>query len=223
MIFIRLSIALDFLKQQKQHTVHTVILSDILQSGRKPNELYREIASLLQQNKIDRFFGIGPDIFSQQNEFSFLKNKSFFKSADEFLQECFVSKFHDETILIKGARQFEFEKISHFLEQKVHQTVLSINLNALVYNLKKYKEKLMPSTKIMAMVKAFSYGSGSYEIASVLEYNKVDYLAVAYADEGVELRKAGITLPIMVMNIDSNTFDSIVNYNWNRKFFHLHC
>ncbi|HXS58645.1 MAG TPA: bifunctional UDP-N-acetylmuramoyl-tripeptide:D-alanyl-D-alanine ligase/alanine racemase, partial [Hanamia sp.] len=214
-----LNIALDFLKQQKQHAVHTVILSDILQSGRKPRGLYREIATHLRQNKIDRFFGIGPDIFSLQDEFSFLKNKSFFKSVGDFLQNVSSLNFKDETILVKGARQFEFEKISHFLEQKVHQTVLSINLNALLCNLKKYKEKLLPDTKIMAMVKAFSYGSGSYEIASVLEYNKVDYLAVAYADEGVELRKAGIRLPIMVMNVDSNTFDSLINYNLEPEIF----
>jgi alanine racemase len=214
-----LNIALDFLKQQKQHAVHTVILSDILQSGRKPGELYHEIAALLRQNKIDRFFGIGPDMFLLQNEFSFLKNKSFFKNADDFLQNVSSLNFRDETILVKGARQFEFEKISHFLEQKVHQTVLAINLNALVYNLKKYKEKLLPATKVMAMVKAFSYGSGSHEIASVLEYNKADYLAVAYADEGVELRKAGIRLPIMVLNVDSNTFDSVINYNLEPEIF----
>ncbi len=216
-----LSIALDFLNQQKQHPIHSIIFSDILQSGRKANELYAEVASLLQQSKIDRLFGIGSDIFSQQNEFSFLKNKLFFKSTDEFLKNVSGVNFRDETILIKGARQFEFEKISHALEQKVHQTVLSINLNALVYNFKKYKEKLLPSTKIMAMVKAFSYGSGSHEIASVLEYNKVDYLAVAYADEGVELRKAGISLPLMVLNIDSNTFDSIVTYDLEPEIFSL--
>lgn len=214
-----LNIALDFLKQQKQHAVHTVILSDILQSGRKPGELYHEIASLLRQNKIDRFFGIGPEMFSVQNEFSFLKSKLFFKSADDFLQNVPSASFRDETILVKGARQFEFEKISHFLEQKVHQTVLSINLNALVYNLKKYKEKLWPSTKIMAMVKAFSYGSGSHEIASLLEYNKADYLAVAYADEGADLRRAGIRLPIMVLNIDNNTFDSLIKYNLEPEIF----
>jgi alanine racemase len=214
-----LNIALDFLKQQKQNSVHTVILSDILQSGRKADELYHEIAGLLRQNKIDHFFGIGPEIFSVQNEFSFLKNKLFFKSADDFLQNVSSLNFKDETILVKGARQFEFEKISHFLEQKVHQTVLAINLNALVYNLKKYKEKLLPATKIMAMVKAFSYGSGSHEIASVLEYNKADYLAVAYADEGVELRKAGVRLPIMILNVDSNTFDSVINYNLEPEIF----
>lgn len=214
-----LSIALDFLNQQKQHPVHSVILSDILQSGRKPDELYAEVATLLQQNKIDRLFGIGADIFSQQNEFSFLKNKTFFKSTDEFLKNISSVNFRDETVLIKGARQFEFERVSNSLEQKVHQTVLSINLNALVYNLKKYREQLLPSTKIMAVVKAFSYGSGSHEVASVLEYNKVDYLAVAYADEGIELRKAGISLPVMVLNIDNHTFDSIVNYDLEPEIF----
>ena len=217
--FYSLNIALDFLMQQKQHKIHTIILSDILQSGVDPKKLYAEIALLLNQKKIDRLIGIGPDIFSQQNKFSSIPNKVFFKSTDEFLQHILVSDFHDETILIKGARAFEFEKISHLLEQKVHQTILSINLTAVVHNLKEYKEKLKPPTKIMAMVKAFSYGSGSYEIASVLEYNKADYLAVAYADEGVELRKAGITLPIMVMNTDSSTFDAIVNNNLEPEIF----
>lgn len=214
-----LQIALDFLNQQKQHPNHAVILSDILQSGLDRKKLYADVSSLLLQKNIDHFIGIGPDIFSQQDEFSFLKNKMFFKSTGDFLDNLFLSDFHDETILIKGARQFEFEKISHVLEQKVHQTVLSINLNSIAYNLKKYKEKLNRDTKIMAMVKAFGYGSGSYEIASVLEFNKVDYLAVAYADEGIELRKAGISLPIMVMNIDNSTFDSIVNYNLEPEIF----
>ncbi|MEO5908620.1 MAG: bifunctional UDP-N-acetylmuramoyl-tripeptide:D-alanyl-D-alanine ligase/alanine racemase [Ginsengibacter sp.] len=214
-----LGIALDFLMQQKQSPVHTVILSDILQSGIEPKKLYTEVSSLLRQKNIDTLIGIGSGIFSQKNEFSFIKNISFFKSTDEFLKKIFLSNFQDEAILIKGGRRFEFERISHVLEQKVHQTVLSINLTSVVYNLKKYKEKLKPETKIMVMVKAFSYGSGSYEIASVLEFNKVDYLAVAYADEGVELRRAGITLPIMVMNMDNSAFDSIVNHNLEPEIF----
>ena len=214
-----LEMALDFLSQQKQHKKHTLIISDILQSGLAPQKLYSAISLLLQQKNIQKVIGIGQDIFLHQDEFRLLKNKSFFKTTDEFLHTIFLSDFHDETILVKGARQFEFEKISHVLEQKVHQTVLSINMNAIVHNLKKYKEKLKPATKIMAMVKAFSYGSGSYEIASILEFNKVDYLAVAYADEGIDLRKAGITLPIMVMNIDNTAFDSIVNYNLEPEIF----
>jgi alanine racemase len=214
-----LNIAINFLNQQKQHTIHTIILSDILQSGRAPKELYAEVASLLKQNNIEKLYGIGTDIYSQQKEFDYLKNKFFFKTTEAFLQSVSDHDFRDETILIKGARIFEFEKITTFLEQKVHQTRLLINLNALVFNLKKYKEKLRPGTKIMAMVKAFSYGSGSFEIASVLQYNKVDYLAVAYADEGVELRKAGISLPIMVMNVDSSAFESIINYDLEPEIF----
>jgi alanine racemase len=214
-----LMIGLDFLNQQKHHEKHAVILSDILQSGLTKKKLYAEVASLMAQKNIDQLIGIGQDIFSQQNEFAFVKNKMFFKSTNDFLNNLLLSNFHDETILIKGARQFEFEKITHAFEQRVHQTVLSINLNSIVHNLKKYKEKLNPDTKIMAMVKAFGYGSGSYEIASVLEFNKVDYLAVAYADEGVELRKAGITLPVMVMNIDNSSFDSIVNFNLEPEIF----
>lgn len=214
-----LSIALDFLNQQKQYKIHSLIFSDIIQSGVAPEKLYAEVASLLQQKKIDKFIGIGPDIFSQQKLFKDLKTNAFFKTTDEFLKNIYLSNFHDETILIKGARQFQFEKITHLLEQKVHQTVLSINLNSIVYNLKKYKEKLKPETKIMAMVKAFGYGSGGYEIASILEYNKADYLAVAYADEGIELRNAGITLPIMVMNTDKSVFDSLINYNLELEIF----
>jgi alanine racemase len=214
-----LTIALDFLKQQKQHKIHTVILSDILQSGRSSKELYGAVASLLQQNNIDNFFGIGTAISSYKQEFASFKNKDFYPSTDDFLKEISTDNFHDETILVKGARSFQFEKISHAFELKLHETKLTINLSALAFNLKKYKEKLRPSTKIMAMVKAFSYGSGSYEIASVLEFHKVDYLAVAYADEGVELRKAGITVPIMVMNVDNSTFDALINYQLEPEIF----
>ncbi|MEP6947756.1 MAG: bifunctional UDP-N-acetylmuramoyl-tripeptide:D-alanyl-D-alanine ligase/alanine racemase [Ginsengibacter sp.] len=214
-----LAIALDFLEQQKQHKKHTVVLSDILQTGQKPDELYKEVADLLRHKKIDTLVGIGPDIFLQQNTFQSLNNSQFFLTVEEFLKNMPVFHFHDETVLIKGARCFGFEEIARELEQKVHQTILSINLNAIVHNLKQYKQLLNPPTKIMAMVKAFSYGSGSYEIASVLEFHKVDYLAVAYADEGVELRKAGITLPIMVMNAETSTFESIVNNNLEPEIF----
>ncbi|MEO8854768.1 MAG: bifunctional UDP-N-acetylmuramoyl-tripeptide:D-alanyl-D-alanine ligase/alanine racemase [Ginsengibacter sp.] len=214
-----LNIALNFLNQQKKDNSLTVILSDILQSGIDPEKLYAEVASLLEQKNIGRFIGIGPDISSQQDAFSGIKTTSFFKTTKDFLQNISDSDFHEEAILVKGARQFEFEKISHLLEQKIHQTVLSINLNSIAFNLKKYKEKLKPGTKIMVMVKAFSYGSGSDEIASVLAFNKVDYLAVAYVDEAIELRKSSITLPIMVMNIDSSGFDSITNYQLEPEIF----
>jgi alanine racemase len=214
-----LEIALNFLQQQKQNKKHTVIISDILQSGKRPNELYKDVARLFRYRKVNKLIGIGNDIFSMQSEFSFLKEKYFFKNVEEFLEGFDDINFHDETILVKGARSFSFEEISRKLEQKAHQTILSINLTAVVHNLKQYQSLLKPGVKIMAMVKAFSYGSGSFEIASVLEYNKIDYLAVAYADEGVELRKAGITLPVMVMNAEPSTFESIVNYNLEPEIF----
>jgi len=214
-----LKIALDFLHQQKQHKKQTVILSDILQSGKDENELYAEVASLLKQKNIERLIAVGPKINLQQQQFSFLREKHFFASVDEFKMHFPLLHFKDETILLKGARVFEFEQIDQLLEQKIHQTILSINLNSIAHNLKQYQNLLNPSVKIMAMVKAFSYGSGSYEIANLLQFNNVDYLAVAYVDEGVELRKAGITLPIMVMNPEENTFNALVRYNLEPEIF----
>ncbi len=214
-----LKIALDFLQQQKQHQKQTVILSDILQSGKADDELYAEVASLLKQKNIQRLIAIGDRINLQQKQFSFLTEKIFFTSVDEFKQAFNTLHFKDETILLKGARIFEFEQISKLLEQKIHQTILSINLNSIAHNLKQYKNLLQPPVKIMAMVKAFSYGSGSYEIANLLQFNNVDYLAVAYTDEGVELRKAGITMPIMVMNPEENTFEALVQFYLEPELF----
>lgn len=214
-----LKIALDFLHQQKQHQKQTVILSDILQSGRPYNELYSEVASLLKQKNIQRLIAIGPQISLQQSQFASLPEKHFFSSTDEFRTHFHSLHFKDESILLKGARVFEFEQISRLLEQKVHQTILSINLSSIVYNLKQYRSLLKPSVKIMAMVKAFSYGSGSYEIANLLQFNNADYLSVAYADEGIELRKAGITLPVMVMNPEENTYNALVQYDLEPEIF----
>lgn len=214
-----LSIALDFLLQQKQHTKYTVILSDILQSGKSEKQLYSEVASLLKEKNITRLIAIGTQIQANQNQFSFFKEKEFFASVDEFKKNFYTLNFSNENILLKGARIFEFEQISQLLEQKVHQTVLTINLNAIAHNLKQYRKLLHPQTKIMAMVKAFSYGSGSYQVANLLQFHKVDYLAVAYADEGVDLRKAGITLPILVINPEENTFNALVQYNLEPEIF----
>ncbi len=204
-----LTIALNFLDQQAAGSKRTVILSDFLQTGLTEEKLYDEIGSLLRQHRTSKVIGIGKNIST------YLKTNSkatyqFYNSTEDFLQQFRSSQFKDETILIKGARIFEFEKIAHALEEKVHQTVLEINLNAIVHNLKAYQNFLHPSTKVMAMVKAFAYGSGGAEIAGILQYHKVDYLGVAYADEGVELRKAGIHLPVMIMNPEESTFDAIV-------------
>jgi Alr-MurF fusion protein len=216
-----LSIALDFLQQQQQHTKRTVILSDILQSGKSNKQLYEEVAGILQQKNINRLIGIGTEITKHSSYFTGIKETVFYNSTAEFKQQFPALHFYNETILLKGARIFEFEQISHLLEQKSHQTVLEINLNAITHNLKTYQQQLQPGVKLMAMVKAFSYGSGSFEIANLLQFHKVDYLAVAYADEGVELRKAGITLPIMVMNAEASTFDLLVQHNLEPELFSL--
>jgi len=205
-----LTIALNFLDKQAAGSKRTVILSDFLQTGLTEEKLYDEIASLLRLHQTSKVVGIGKNISA------FLKTDNkvtyqFYNSTEDFLQQFRSSQFKDETILIKGARVFEFEKIAHALEEKVHQTVLEINLNAIVHNLKAYQNFLHPSTRVMAMVKAFAYGSGGAEIAGILQYHKVDYLGVAYADEGVELRKAAIHLPVMIMNPEESTFDAIVD------------
>lgn len=213
-----LSIALDFLAQQKQHRQKTIILSDILQSGQNEVDLYSEIAQLLESKGIQKIIGIGNSIAEHADRFSM--EKHFFVSTEEFLNKFSFASFSNESILLKGARVFEFEQISKALQQKAHETVLEVNLNSLVNNLNYYKSGLKdPKTKIMAMVKAFSYGSGSFEIANVLQFHNIDYLAVAYADEGVELRKAGIHLPMMVMNPDEQSFDSIIKHNLEPEIY----
>lgn len=209
------TIALDFLSQQQQHEKKTVVLSDILQSGRSEKDLYAEVARLLQQRQVSRLIGIGERISHHQNIFNAagIPELLFYSSVDAFIKELIHIPFKDETILLKGARIFELEQIDRLLQQKVHQTVLEIDLTAVAHNLKQFQQLLKPATKMMGMVKAFSYGSGSYEIASALQFHRIDYLAVAYADEGVELRKAGINLPVMVMNPEESTFDVLVQYN----------
>jgi alanine racemase len=216
-------IALDFLSQQHQHAKRTVILSDVHQSGRNDPDLYQLVAGLLKEQKVDRFIGVGKNIFRQKKYFedAGLKEVHLFNNTDELLQAVSSDWFRNETVLLKGARLFEFERIEKMLEQKSHRTVLEINLDSLVHNLKAFQSLLKPTTKTMAMVKAFSYGSGSYEIASSLQFNNVDYLAVAYADEGVELRKNGISLPIMVMNPEEAAFDAIVNFNLEPEIYSI--
>ncbi len=214
-----LNIALDFLNQQNQHKKKTVILSDILQTGMNENELYGEIAGLLKQKGVSRIIGIGPAISKQANHFEI--DKLFYYDTGEFISKFSFADFQNETILLKGARVFEFEQISQALQQKAHETVLEINLNALVHNLDYFRKKLHPHTAIMAMVKAFSYGSGSFEIANILQFHRIEYLAVAYADEGVELRKAGIKTPIMVMNPDEQSFDAIIKHNLEPEIYNF--
>lgn len=212
-----LEIALNFLDQQSNNVKKTVILSDFLQSASDDGRLYSYIIDALRKHRVSRLIGIGKHISGALQRLSVnetdLPAIELFSSTDDYIRQFLSSRFREETILIKGARVFGFEQIVQLLEQKVHQTVLEINLDALINNVRAYQRQLQPATRIMAMVKAFAYGSGGAEIAGILQFHKIDYLGVAYADEGVELRKSGITLPIMVMNPEETAFESIVEYN----------
>ncbi|HEY0243931.1 MAG TPA: bifunctional UDP-N-acetylmuramoyl-tripeptide:D-alanyl-D-alanine ligase/alanine racemase [Mucilaginibacter sp.] len=206
-----LEIALNFLTQQNQHQKKTLILSDIFQSGLKEDVLYQQVAELIKTKNVDKFIGVGGALVSHQRYFD-VAEQFFYLDTDSLLHNLNSLNFKDETILIKGSRSFEFERISRALTQKAHETVMEINLNALLNNLNFYRSKLKQGVKVMAMVKAFSYGNGTFELANVLQYNKVDYLAVAYIDEGVFLRENGIELPIMVLNAEATAFDKLVKY-----------
>ena len=213
-----LSIAIDFLKQQFKPR-YTVILSDILESGLPPKSLYSQVATLLQEHRIDRLIAVGKNISTQKSQFSKIKEIQFFPDTDSLLKALPQMTFHNEAVLIKGARPYLFERISQELEAQMHQTVLSINLTNLAHNINFYKSLLKPETKMMAMVKAFAYGSGSNEIASLLQFKKLDYLAVAFVDEGVALRHSGISLPIMVMNSEASSFETMISHKLEPEIF----
>jgi len=214
-----LRIAVDFMMQQKQHQRRTVILSDILESGKEPAKLYPEVAALLERKGVYRLIGVGEQL--TEHSAAFWGEKMFFPSTEALLKQLPAITFRDECILLKGARIFEFERIVDALQQKTHETILEINLSALESNLNFYRSQLKPGVKTMAMVKAFSYGSGSFEIANVLQYNNVDYLAVAYADEGIELRQAGISLPIMVMNPEQDSFPAMIEHRLEPEIYNF--
>lgn len=217
--FQSLKIALDFLEsQQKKNATKTVILSDIFQSGFSNEELYSKVSQLISDNKINRVIGIGPTISSFAAKFS---NCMIFQNTADFINEIEKLNFHNETILVKGARSFQFEEIVSLLEEKTHETVLEINLDSISHNLNYYKSKLANDVKIMVMVKAFGYGNGGLEIAKLLEHHKVDYLGVAFADEGISLKNGGIKLPIMVLNPESTSFPSIIQYKLEPEIYSL--
>lgn len=216
--FQSLKIALDFLESQKQHQKKTVILSDIFQSGLSNEALYSKVAELIISNNINRVIGIGETISTLKTK---LPNALFFKDSNEFLAQLEQLNFENETILIKGARSFQFEEIVAAFAEKTHETVLEINLNAISHNFNFFKSKLKPTTKMMAMVKAFGYGSGGFEIAKLLEHHKLDYLGVAFADEGISLKTAGIKLPIMVLNPENTSFPAIIQHQLEPEIYSL--
>jgi Alr-MurF fusion protein len=211
-----LGMALEYLKLQNGRKT-TLILSDFVQSGRVEKELYGEVARQVRKTGIDRFIGIG-NALSKNSDF-FDANAKFFTSTEEFIRLFNGADFRNEIILLKGARIYEFENIGKLLEQHVHQTVLEVNLDAISHNLNEFRNHLNPGTRIMAMVKAFAYGAGPAEISALLEYHRVSYLGVAYADEGVELRNAGVTMPIMVMNPEPSASDIIIKYNLEPEIY----
>ncbi|MFW5773830.1 MAG: bifunctional UDP-N-acetylmuramoyl-tripeptide:D-alanyl-D-alanine ligase/alanine racemase, partial [Tangfeifania sp.] len=206
------SIALSVLHQQakKGHLKKQVILSDIQQTGIPQNELYRQVNQLLIQWQIDEIIGVGPEILANSGAFSV--PGEFYPHTENLIRNRLKNQIENSIVLIKGARSFAFERISEMLQQKAHQTVLEIDLNALIHNLNVFRGRLKKDTKIMVMVKALSYGSGDVEVARLLQFQNADYLAVAVADEGVELRKAGIEIPIVVMNPEEHSFQNIIDY-----------
>jgi Alr-MurF fusion protein len=215
-----LGIALDFLTARSGQRKKVLILSDIVQSGMKPHELYNHVAGLVKEKGAHRLIAIGPEISLHKDLFAGIDAR-FYENTGSFLHDFDPSEFQHMGILIKGAREFGLERISSKLQQKDHQTRLEINLDALVHNLNIYRSMLQPGTLVMGMVKAFSYGSGSFEIASLLQYHGVDYLAVAFADEGNDLRDAGITMPIVVLNPELHNLDVLVRYGLEPEIYSI--
>ena len=214
-----LSATLDMGDQQKQFDKKYLILSDLFQSGMEEEDLYREISSLGEKRGISLFVGIGPAMIRQRKLFP--PSSLFYSDTEEFLKRMDRTRFRDALVLIKGSRRFGFERIAAELQLKTHQTLLEIDLDAMVSNLNHFRSLLQKEVKIMVMVKALSYGSGNIEISNMLQYQQVDYLAVAFIDEGIELRKSGIRLPIMVLNPDPSGYGQMIDFNLEPEIYNL--
>ena len=214
-----LSIALDFMARRSTDNPakRVLILSDILQSGMVPAAFYRNVAELVSQKQVQHIVGIGPNLMSHSGLFGM--EKEFYPTTESYLESGRWRNLKDSIVLIKGSRQFRFERISEQLEEKAHQTVLEVDLDAVIHNLKYFRSQLRPETKVICMVKAFGYGVGSYESAKTLQERGADYLAVAVADEGAELRREGITMPILVMNPEEHAFNTLFEYNLEPEIY----
>lgn len=208
-----LDIALDFMSRRPDHAgrKRTLILSDIYQSGKAGKALYKEVSDLAKTRGVQKIIGIGPEI-SANAEAIDIPEKHFFADCHEFIASPEFGCLHDEVILLKGARKFSFDRLTELLEQKVHETILEVNLNAVVKNLNHFRSYMKPTTKIVCMVKADAYGAGAVEVAKTLQDHRVDYLAVAVADEGVTLRRNGITSNIMIMNPEMTAFKTMFDF-----------
>lgn len=218
-----LDIALDFLYRRSVSNglKRTLILSDLLETGQNASALYRKVAQLVQNRGIEKLIGVGHEISSSEARFEEVE-KYFFPDTESFLASEVCKELKNEVILIKGARSFHFDLVSEALELKVHETILEVNLGAMIENLNHYRSMLRPETKIVCMVKASAYGAGSYEIAKTLQEHHVDYLAVAVADEGAELRKAGITASIIIMNPELSAFKTMFDYKLEPEVYNFH-
>lgn len=216
-----LDIALDFMNRRPEHKDEhkTVILSDLLQTGVPADELYEKVAEMLEGRGIDRLIGVGPAISAAHSLFKM--KKAFFPSADALLESGLLESLNHEMVLVKGARQFGFEQITEALSLRVHETTLHVNLEAIAENLNYYRSFMKPTTKITCMVKASAYGAGAVEIAKTLQDRGVDYLAVAVADEGAELRRAGITTGIIVMNPEMTAFGTLFEYDLEPEVYNF--
>lgn len=211
-------LAVDYLLHQAQGRRKRIVLSDMLQSGQSEDQLYGTVADLLRRHKIEAMVGIGPQLTKHQVLFSGI-DAAFFPDTETFMQNFDPALWHDEVILLKGARCFAFERIAHRLQKKVHETVMEIDMDAMIHNLNFFRSQLKPQTKIMIMAKAFSYGSGSYEVANAMAFHHSDYITVAYADEGVSLRQSGIELPIMVVNAEAGGLESVLQYRLEPEIY----
>lgn len=214
-----LTIALNYLEQRAGNIPRTVILSDILQSGLSDDELYENIARQLTNKNIKKLIAVGSHIRSLQQYLPSDIEAYYFANTNGLLEYWQELSFYQEVILLKGARTFGFERLAARLAYQEHRTTLEVDLNAMLQNLLAYKNLLHPTTKVMAVVKAAAYGSGSVEVAKHLEANGIDYLAVAYTDEGVELRKAGIKTPILVLNPEETSFDLLIRYQLEPEIY----
>jgi len=216
--------ALEFMAQHQEHRFlrPSIILSDIMESGQEEEQLYAEVAQLLEQYQIERILGIGAAMQRQQAQFDFIPERNFYPNTEQALAALVSDEllFQSEYILVKGARSFRLERLSQRLLEQRHRSVLELSKSAILHNLRTYKQQLKPSTRLMVMVKAFAYGS-SYEMAHLLANQGVDYFGVAYADEGVRLRKEGIQQPIMVMNSENLAFEDLLQFSLAPSIFSL--
>lgn len=216
-----LDIALDFMNRRpdQQKRARTLILSDILQSGQTEKQLYCDVAELVQKRGIKKFIGIGSALMRQQEVFDGVEERYFFENVADFINSKVFNSLADEVILLKGARSFGFDQLTELLVKKVHETVLEVNLNAVVDNLNWYRSFLKPENKLVCMIKADAYGAGAVEIAKTLEEHRVDYLAVAVADEGATLRRNGIKSNIMIMNPEMSSFKTLFDYELEPEIY----